>query len=77
LNLNGDLLTMAEDYYQEDFENLSDAGADNNADRDSHKMRFSIDIHSIKEPTFRGLIYAKYGALPSLGLYYEYRIDLF
>ena len=69
MNLNGDLLTMAEDYEQDQFENLSEGGNDNYTDGDSHKMRFSIDIHSIKEPNFKGLIYAKYGAVPSIGMY--------
>jgi len=66
---------MAEAYENEEFERLSDNDAQNNeqedfgdATGDSHKMRFSIDIHSIKEHNFKGLLFAKYGALPALGI---------
>jgi len=65
---------MSDGYENEEFERISDNGAQNNelddqgdASGDSHKMRFSIDIHSIKEHNFKGLLFAKYGALPSLG----------
>lgn len=72
---------MAEDYGQ-DFEKLSNERAShdnlddyNDAPGDSHKMRLSIDVHSIKDTTFKGLIYAKYGALQSLGrFYYSIRV---
>jgi len=69
---------MAEEYGQ-DFEKLSNerASHDNlddndcpDAPADSHKMRLSVDIHSIKDTTFKGLVYAKYGALQSLGMFY-------
>jgi hypothetical protein len=33
----------------------------------AHKMRLSIDIHSIKEANFRGSIFARYNSIPSLG----------
>jgi len=66
---------MSDGYENEEFERISDNGAQNNelddqgdASGDSHKMRFSIDIHSIKEHNFKGLLFAKYGALPSLGI---------
>ena len=66
---------MAEGYDNEEFERLSDNEAQNNEQEDfgdasgeSHKMRFSIDIHSIKEHNFKGLLFAKYGALPALGI---------
>lgn len=32
-----------------------------------HKMRLSIDIRSIKDANFKGYIYAKYYANPTLG----------
>jgi hypothetical protein len=34
----------------------------------AHKMRLSIDIHSIKECVFKGLVVAKYNAINSLGI---------
>ena len=40
---------------------------DFNADK-NHKMRISIDIFSLKEPNFRGLIYAKYLTNNAIGL---------
>ena len=67
---------MSDEYEQEDFERLSQDGGqnareddyqDDNTTLDGHKLRFSIDIHSIKDPSFKGLIYAKHGALSSLG----------
>ena len=33
----------------------------------AHKMRLSLDIHSIKEAIFKGLIYAKYSNVPTIG----------
>lgn len=30
------------------------------SDLNSHRLKLSIDIHSIKEHSFRGLIYAHY-----------------
>lgn len=50
----------------ESTRNLSPSD-DHSVERQEHKMRLSIDIHSIKESNFRGLIYAKYNAIPSLG----------
>ncbi len=64
---------MAEGYENEEFERISDEGQNNefedqgDVSGDNHKMRFSIDIHSIKEHNFKGLLFAKYGALPALG----------
>lgn len=42
----------------------------------THKMRLSIDIHSIKECNFRGLIYAKYNSIQSLGNHCNYFSNL-
>lgn len=64
---------MAEGYENEEFERISDEGQNNefedqgDVSGDNHKMRFSIDIHAIKEHNFKGLLFAKYGALPALG----------
>lgn len=33
-----------------------------------HRMRLSIDIHSLKEAEFKGLIYVRYPAIPSIGI---------
>jgi hypothetical protein len=40
---------------------------DSNDTQKTHRMRLSIDIHSIKEANFKGLIYARYGSIPDLG----------
>ncbi len=45
----------------------SRAEEDGNERQKTHRMRLSIDIHSIKEANFRGLIYAKYGSISTLG----------
>lgn len=37
-------------------------------DEPAHKMRLSIDVSSIKDATFKGYIYAKYSANPTLGM---------
>jgi centrosomal protein CEP120 len=62
---------MDENYENDKFENDSENEDLNTAPRGTnekaHKIRISIDIHSIKDQKFRGLIYAKYASLPSLG----------
>jgi hypothetical protein len=68
---------MADEYGQ-DFEKLSNDDGEyherevqddyNDAPGDSHKMRLSVDIHSIKDTTFKGLVFAKYGAVQPLGI---------
>ena len=39
-----------------------------NSNENRHQMRLSIDIHSIKDPEFRGLIYVRYSGIASLGI---------
>ena len=62
---------MDENYQDEKFENDSgDEGAQpysKETQEKPHRIRISIDIHSIKDQKFRGLIYAKYASLPALG----------
>jgi len=56
-----------QDYEYEERDSRPKAEEDGNDKQKIHRMRLSIDIHSIKESTFKGLIYAKYGSIPSLG----------
>ena len=62
---------MDDNYQDERFENDSDNEGSKSVPKETnekpHKIRISIDIHSIKDQKFRGLIYAKYASLPSLG----------
>ncbi len=34
----------------------------------AHRMRLSIDIHSLKDAEFRGLIYVRYSSITSIGI---------
>ena len=51
----------------QDLDNEMDARANFSTAEYDHKMRLSIDIHSIKDASFKGLVYAKYSANPTLG----------
>lgn len=55
------------DYVDRQMDAPSNSGG---ADQ-THKMRLSIDVRSIKDTTFKGLIYAKYSANPTLGNFLE------
>lgn len=39
-----------------------------NSRENYHKIRLSIDIHSLKEADFKGLIYVRYAGIPSIGV---------
>ncbi|CAD8189455.1 unnamed protein product [Paramecium pentaurelia] len=43
------------------------------SDSNSHRLKLSIDIHSIKEHSFRGLIYAHYSHYPQIGIKQQFR----
>jgi hypothetical protein len=54
------------DYNERDLKNTG-GDYDSNDKQKTHRMRLSLDIHSIKEANFKGLIYARYGSIPDLG----------
>ena len=59
----------------ENNENESEKFAEENKPSDlppstekPHRMRLSIDIHSLKDAEFRGLIYVRYSSIASIGI---------
>ena len=60
-----------EDYDTEKFKEENNKPSEipnNNNNEKLHRMRLSIDIHSLKDADFRGLIYVRYSAISSIGI---------
>lgn len=61
-------LDPQENYENEKFEEENKPFESQNSTEKKHRMRLSIDIHSLKDVEFRGLIYVRYPGIPSIGI---------
>ena len=56
------------EYESQKFEDENKVEESENSTEKKHRMRLSIDVHSLKDAEFRGLIYIRYSAIASIGI---------